>query len=202
MKTSMKSLIATGLIALSCTCSAFATPTADQLANEIGQYRGFYTLYAGLPISDYKVNWSNVPGWKLVEHRVGREPLTARESRYATDFYERSYEINGKQVLEKVDVCVNLNKDFVDSFGWSLESRSRDVIDEVGMKIQRNLTKAYARARYLKPWHYTDPTIRRPYFYTTNDGYGKITFYGIIDDEKDKVNPIYRVVLVHSFETL
>lgn len=193
MEFSLKTVVVAGLIALTCTCTGLAAPTADTLANDIGHYKGFYTLYSGMPAADYKANWSHVPGWKKVKQTVGRDSL------YTTDFYEREYEISGQKVLEKVDVTIEHKREVVYFFGWSLESKSRSVIDEVGSKIQKNLLQVYPRARFLKPWHYTDPTIRRPYFYTTDDGYEKITFYGIIDPKSDKNNPTYRVVTVYSF---
>lgn len=193
MKCFLKSAIVAGVMALACSGIGLAAPTADTLADEIGRYQGFYTLYSGMPAADYKANWSNVPGWKLVKQEVSRDSL------FTTDHYEREYEINGQKVLEKVNVTIGHKKEVVYFFSWILDSENRDVIDEVGSKIQRNFLHAYPRSHFLKPWHYTDPTVRRPYFYTTDEGYEKITFFGIIEPQKDKTNPIYRVVVDYAF---
>ena len=140
MKTSMKSLIATGLIALSCTCSAFAAPTEDSLVNEIGQRDGFYTLYPRMPITEFYNNWENIPGWKYTP-----DPLNPPDFRRY--FYDREYEISEIPVKESVTVITYSRGGIVHSYGWELSAKDSMFIYRIGSKILKRFQNFYPDAQ-------------------------------------------------------
>ena len=182
MKPSVKSLIATGLIALSCTCSAFAAPTVESLVNEIGHGNGFYTLYTGMPIRDFLYNWEDIPGW---EHKN-----TAKEDpQYAQYHYQRQYEINGSVVNEKVDVSTSIQKGSAYHISWRLSSPNGRIIDEISYKIRKELMKVYPEAKNF-PNHYLAGKQKLPYI-RTERGNEKLYLYNVCEytsKKQDKVS--------------
>ena len=142
MKTSMKSLIATGLIALSCTCSAFAAPTEEALVNEIGQRDGFYTFYPRMPITEFLNNWGNIPGWKYTP-----DPLNPPDNRRYR--YDREYEITGIPVKESVTAVTYSRAGVVFSYGWTLSAKDSMLIYRIGSKILKRLQQFYPDAQKI-----------------------------------------------------
>lgn len=172
MKFSLKSVIAAGLIALTCTCSAVAAPTEESLINEIGKGNGFYTLYTGMPKPDFFHNWKDIPGW---EHTNNADVY----SQNANYYYRRSYKINGSVINERVGVTPNDPEGTIYHISWYISSPDKRLIDEISNKIFEKLVKIYPEAKTL-PRHYIGPRegLR---FIRTGRGKEKLYFYNEIE---------------------
>ena len=157
MKRFIKTALATGLIALSCTCTSLAATTAASLGAEIGQKGGFYTLYLGMPVSDFHENWDGISGWK---HNRG--------SNYKDmwlDNFERSYKLEGKTVLENLSVMTDEKRGYVRTFRWKISSSSRDVIEKVFVNIYDRLASCYPGFTDRIPRGYTYINGHKPFMY-------------------------------------
>ena len=162
MKSFIKIALAAGAIALSCTCTALAAPTADSLAAEIAQPGGFYTLYKTMPISDFRENWDGIAGWK---HE--RKIMQALPDR-CNDYFERSYKLDGKDVTERVFVQSDLKKGYVRSFDWSLSSNSQQVIERVFVRMYDKFAEIYPGFTEQIPKGYTQWGGKNPRFVDTD----------------------------------
>lgn len=163
MKISMKSLVTAGLIALSCTCSAFATPTVESLATEITQPGGFYTLYHGMPLADFENNWGDISGWT----RQHRQNQYSKE--YWLDIFERTYELDGKNVYESVHVSTNHNTGVVKSFSWWFYSPDRKLVQDVFFSMYDKLAAMYPGFTERVPRSPIHIAAKRPYYVIGKD---------------------------------
>lgn len=170
MKLSMKSLIATGLIALSCTCSAFAAPTVESLATEITQPGGFYTLYHGMPLADFENNWGNISGWT----RTHTQNQNSKD--YWNDTFERTYKLNGETVCERVDVTTNHKTGVVHSFSWWFYADDIYTAEAVFYGMYDKLAAMYPGFTEKMPRAPIHISNKRPY-YVIGNGDQALTFF-------------------------
>ena len=191
MKSFIKIALAAGAIALSCTCTALAAPTADSLASEIAQPGGFYTLYKTMPISDFRENWDGIAGWK---HE--RKIMQALPDR-CNDYFERSYKLDGKDVTERVFVQSDLKKGYVRSFNWSLSSNSQQVIERVFVRMYDKFAEIYPGFTEQIPKGYTQWGGKNPRFVDTDS---RDSFIFLINRgrPKDPTYPRYAISLSYS----
>ena len=96
MKKFLKTMLAASIFALTLTASSLAAySNVNELADTINKEPGtFYTLYAGMPVSDYKENWYGIKGWKQ-----GRN---WGDDKGGQDVFARSYKLEGTPITEKV----------------------------------------------------------------------------------------------------
>lgn len=190
MKISLKSVIAAGLIVLSCTCTAVAAPTEESLINEVGQGNGFYTLYTGMPISDFLHNWKDIPGWEGKNNANGY-------SDYIQYSFQRSYEINGYAVKERVLVSTNEPERTVYYISWRISSPDSRLIDRISSKIQNKLIEIYPNAKTF-PHHYLTGK-QTPSFIRTGRGKEKLYFYNTCEYEGIPIERVsaYRLDVVY-----
>ena len=179
MKISMKSLVATGLIALSCTCSAFAAPTVESLATEITQPGGFYTLYHGMPLADFENNWGNISGWT----RTHTQNQNSKD--YWNDTFEKTYKLNGKTVYERVDVSTNHKTGIVNSFSWWFYSDDKSVIQNVFFSMYDKLATIYPGFTGKIPRHEINVVAKKPYC-VIGDGTQTVSLYMAKEINKGK----------------
>lgn len=168
MKISLKSVIAAGLIALSCTCTAVAAPTEESLINEVGQGNGFYTLYTGMPISDFLHNWKGIPGWE----ETNNANVYSENIQY---YFRRSYEIDGSAVKEYVGASTNDANGTIYLISFYISSPNSRLIDRISNRIRDKLIEVYPEAKTF-PRHYLADR-QRPPFIRTGRGKEKLYFY-------------------------
>ena len=195
MKISMKSLVTAGLIALSCTCSAFATPTVESLATEITQPGGFYTVYLGMPTSEYQANWSNVPGWTLLQpskEAVEGEPFMP----YHSDAFQRTYSVNGKDVKESFSVLTSKKHGIVFSFSDTIVSIDQHVIDEIFNEMYEKLKASYPDLRKAGPIPGAKPRLSYVKHFGNGNQFVKLSVFDYQKQIKDKGNTDY--IMMHS----
>lgn len=190
MKISLKSVIAAGLIALSCTYTAVAAPTEESLINEVGQGNGFYTLYTGMPISDFLYNWEDIPEWEYKKDANG-------SSDHINYSFQRSYEINDSAVNERVSVLTNEPERTVYYISWRISSPDSRLIDRISSRIQNKLIEIYPNAKTF-PHHYLVDK-QRPSFIRTGRGNEKLYFYNTCEYEGIPIERVsaYRLDVVY-----
>lgn len=86
--------------------SATTTDEADAIVKEakaiVAQPGTFYTLYVGMPHSDFRANFSNLPGWKARHYDtiVANKNITGWE--YMRTFYEKDKAVRQEVKIEQL----------------------------------------------------------------------------------------------------
>ena len=160
MKSLLKKTIIAGLLLVSCSTTALAAPTVDSLTRDIGDLGTFYTLYAGMPISDYHENWDGISGWqRMTKNYDNKTPHVW------LDTYRRSYKINNKQVKETVSVQTYEKYNSVRNFDWKIESYDRRVIEDIFLNIYDRLASEHPEITERIPKAYTNVNNKKPWCY-------------------------------------
>lgn len=163
MKSLLKKSIIAGLLLVSCSTTALAAPTVDSLTRDIGDLGTFYTLYAGMPISDYHENWDGISGWqRMTKNYDNKTPHVW------LDTYRRSYKINNKQVKETVSVQTYEKYNSVRNFDWKIESYDRRVIEDIFLNIYDRLASEHPEITERIPKAYTNVNNKKPWCYIEN----------------------------------
>ncbi len=189
MKHIYKTALAVGLMALSCTCTSLAA-TAESLGAEMGQAGGFYTLYLGMPISDFRENWEDIAGW---EHRRGSKSLGIWN-----EMYSRSYEVEGAAVKEEVSMRLDENRGCVRAFSWRLSSDSEEVIGKVFVDMYDRLALRYPGFTAKIPMGYTAVDGHKPFMALDAEGAASLGLYLAHGYGPDPNVPKYFITLVYK----
>ncbi len=164
MKSFLKKSIIAGLLLVSCTTTALAAPTVESLSRDIGDLGTFYTLYAGMPISDYHENWDGVTGWnKRTNNYDNKSPHVW------LDIYTRTYKINNKEVKETVSVQTYEKYNSVRNFDWDIRSYDRSVIEDIFVNLYDRLASSHPEITQRIPRAYTNVNNKKPWCYIEDD---------------------------------
>lgn len=144
MKKAIKMALATSFLTLALGMSSMAAyNSTNELADAINKTPDtFYTLYSGMPISDYQENWYGIKGWKQKRNW---------DTKYSTqDEFTRTYKIDGVTVKERV--TVSFSKDLnVFAFGVEIQSDNPKIIEKIYNRLYDNACANYPEfSSYMK----------------------------------------------------
>lgn len=191
MKKFLKTMLAASIFALTLTASSFASySNVNELADTINKEPGtFYTLYAGMPVSDYKENWYGIKGWKQ-----GRN---WGDDKGGQDVFARSYKLEGTPITEKVLVTWNYPLN-VFSFTFVVESNNPKIIEKIYNRLYDNACINYPdfSNSISRKWISAKDSPKPAYIIEKMEPYDK-TIMLYMSDNRDAhyelLNPKYKV---------